>query len=288
MEIRYVYLPCRVYTYMTHMTYMQVYTVHVCHNDVLQVSTRRGRERFSKSGTAQDCFCAFMGFVCLAGSDMSQCNFAGHNGGGRAPPPFRPQPMPFLVVKRISEYLGKPQHRYGMNIDVGYYQLYFLRKTTQVAAFLEHCRNLPRPLPTRAPARSLAAPPAAPAPVPGAHAQPSPATPVPAVSVLSDLLQPAIAEEHIDIDMLLLPILPEDVALFADFWCLGGRAERHKASTLPPGLELSDQGPYTLRAQPWPKKRKVQEQEALARKLGTIIHDALEAQIKLTPITNSA
>ena len=36
---------------------------------------------------------------------------------------------------------------------------------------------------------------------------------------------------------------------FADFWTLGGRAERHKASTLPPSLELSDQSPGSTLAE---------------------------------------
>ena len=43
----------------------------------------------------------------------------------------------------------------------------------------------------------------------------------PAPPVLHDLLVPQIAEDHLDIDMLLLPILAQDVAIFADFWTVG-------------------------------------------------------------------
>eukprot|EP00435_Cladocopium_sp_Y103_P001598 s3537_g1.t1 len=71
----------------------------------------------------------------------------------------------------------------------------------------------------------------------------------PSTPMLSELIpEDALGDRFWDIDFLILPLLHHSLALFADFWMLGGSPIRG-TSDFPEGLELATY-PYTLRALP--------------------------------------
>ena len=71
----------------------------------------------------------------------------------------------------------------------------------------------------------------------------------PSAPLLSALVpQDGIGDRFWDIDFLILPLLHHSLALFADFWVLGGSSLR-STNDFPEGLELATY-PYTLRALP--------------------------------------
>ena len=71
----------------------------------------------------------------------------------------------------------------------------------------------------------------------------------PSTPLLSALVpQDGFADRFWDIDFLVLPLLHHSLALFADFWVLGGSCIRDTPE-FPEGLELATY-PYTLRALP--------------------------------------
>eukprot|EP00435_Cladocopium_sp_Y103_P010670 s3537_g2.t1 len=187
---------------------------------------------------------------------------------------FHGRGLPVDAIKLISEFLPALRIRRVRGEDdiitPRIPPLYFLlseRMVVRILAGLKGEGLVRRRLWRKQPAPNMVVPRSA-----MDTAPPEPDMP-PSTPMLSELIpEDALGDRFWDIDFLILPLLHHSLALFADFWMLGGSSLRG-TSDFPEGLELATY-PYTLRALP------VDGMEWLNRQQGKLEQDNVAAMLQ--------